>query len=508
MPSAARILLVDDDPNLLTGFGRLLRMQGYDVATAADGDQALAAMDAPAYDLALVDYDLPDTNGAELTVRLLEVDPNLFVIGFTGKGDGSIGFEMLQAGARQYIEKGTVARPEQSLFRTIREFVHLSRAERAEEQDDEDEVIANPHIRKGLATLLSKSAAMLKFKRDLIDVAETGPRVVLLIGESGVGKSHAARALHAAWGRGQDRVVEVNCAALNRERIGPILFGTEKGTFTAVDTKRGALAEAGQGTLFLDEFGLLDGEVQAQLLTLLQEWTYNRVGSVKQESYAGRIICATNEDLAQAVEDRTFRKDLYYRINAFTLRVPPLRERPEDIALLAYRFLDRYSKEYRRPVRHIPQETLALLQTHSWRQNNVRELENVISSAVARCRRRYLEPRYLRFEPAHDPIEPAAQRGGTAAPSAHATGAPPPGDGFSEWMDLPYSEAKAQLIAGFTRKYCLHQLRRASGNKTLAAEHAGMQRPNFYKLLSKYKVDTSKLGDRDLDGGRGRDDDD
>lgn len=499
MPSSARILLVDDDPNLLSVFGRLLRMQGYTVETAADGEQALAAMDAPAYDLALVDYDLPDTNGAELTVRLLEADPNLFVLGFTGNGDGSIGFQMLQSGARQYLEKGAVERPDQSLYRAIREFVHISRAERAEEQDDDDDVIANPHIRKGLSTLLSKSPAMNEFKRDLIDIAEAGPRVVLLLGESGVGKSHAARALHAAWGRDRDRVVEVNCAALNRERIGPILFGTEKGTFTSVETKRGALAEAGQGTLFLDEFGLLDGEVQAQLLTLLQEWTYNRVGSVKQERYEGRMICATNEDLAEAVRERTFRKDLYYRINRFTLRVPALRERPEDIALLAYRFLDRYSKEYRRPVRHIPQETLALLQTHSWRQNNVRELENVISSAVARCRRRYLEPRYLRFEAGHDPIEPAARAVSAAARSA-APG--PRGDAdFGPLLGLTYSEAKATLINGFSQTYCLHQLSRANGNKTLAAEYAGMQRPNFYKLLAKYDVDTSRLGDRHLDGG-------
>lgn len=497
MPSAARILLVDDDPRLLSSLGRLLRMQGYAVATAADGAAALLAMDAPAYDLALVDYDLPDTNGAELTLRLLEIDPNLFVIGFTGHGDGSIGFEMLQSGARQYLEKAAVTQPDQSLFHTIREFVHISREERAEEHDEDDEINADPHIRKGLSTLLSKSPAMTDFKRDLIVVAEARPRVVLLLGESGVGKSHAARALHAAWGRDRDRVVEVNCAALNRERIGPILFGTEKGTFTSVDTKRGALAEAGQGTLFLDEFGLLDGEVQAQLLTLLQEWTYNRVGSVKQEAFEGRIICATNEDLAEAVTARTFRKDLYYRINRFTLRVPALRERPEDVALLAYRFLDRYSKEYGRPVRHIPQETLALLQSHSWRQNNVRELENVISSAVARCRRRYLEPRYLRFEPAHDPVEPAARAVGSVP-------APPRNDAdFDALMDEPYSEAKSRLITRFTRAYCLHQLSRSSGNKTLAAEHAGMQRPNFYKLLAKYDVDTSRLADRDLQGGKG-----
>jgi DNA-binding NtrC family response regulator len=494
MPSAARILLVDDDLTLLNSFGRILRMQGYDVVTAPDGEGALRAADGPPYDLALVDYELPDMNGAELTTRLVELDPNLFVIGFTGKGDGSIGFEMLQSGARQYIEKGSMARPDQALFRTIREFVHISRAERAEEQDDEDEVNADPYIRKGLSTLLGKSQAMADFKRDLIDIAEAGPRVVLLLGESGVGKSHAARALHAAWGRSRDRVVEVNCAALNRERIGPILFGTEKGSFTSVETKRGALGEAGRGTLFLDEFGLLDGEVQAQLLTLLQEWTYSRVGSVKTESYEGRIICATNEDLAGAVKERTFRKDLYYRINRFTLRVPALRERPEDIALLAYRFLDRYSKEYGRPVRHIPQETLRLLQTHSWRQNNVRELENVISSAVARCRRRYLEPRYLRFEQGHDPVGPEAD--------------PPAGGGgglergFSELFDGPYTPAKAELVKRFTQEYCLHQLARANGNKTLAAEYSGMQRPNFYKLLSKYEVDTSRLDDRDLRGGK------
>lgn len=496
MPSAARILLVDDDARVLSSFGRILRMQGYEVDTAADGAQALAAADGPPYDLALVDYDLPDTNGAELTTQLVELDPSLFVIGFTGQIHGSIGFEMLQAGARQYIEKQVVTQPDRSLFRTIREFVHISRVERAEVHDDDEEINADPHIRKGLSTLLGKSQAMAEFRRDLIDIAEAGPRVVLLLGESGVGKSHAARALHAAWGRSQDRVVEVNCAALNAERIGPILFGTEKGRFTSVETKRGALAEAGRGTLFLDEFGLLDGEVQAQLLTLLQEWTYTRVGSVKTEHYEGRIICATNEDLGEAVKARTFRKDLFYRINRFTLRVPALRERPEDVALLAYRFLDRYSKEYGRNVRHIPQETLHLLQTHSWRQNNVRELENVISSAVARCRKRYLEPRYLRFEPHHDPIE-ATDRAGGALADLGAGGAT-----FAALLEEPYSEAKAKLVRRFTQEYCLHQLARANGNKTLAAEYAGMQRPNFYKLLSKYEVDTSRLRDRDLRGGK------
>ena len=214
--------------------------------------------------------------------------------------------------------------------------------------------------------------------------------------------------------------------------------------------------------------------------------------------FEGRIICATNEDLAEAVKGRTFRKDLFFRINRFTLRVPALRERPEDVALLAYRFLDRYSKEYGRPVRHIPQETLERLQTHSWRQNNVRELENVISSAVARCRRRYLEPRYLRFEPAHDPIELGAP-GRTTATSARslATGPAP----YAPLMDTPYSAAKSLLVAEFTQAYCQHQLARANGNKTLAAEHAGMQRPNFYKLLSKYDVDTSRLRDRNPGGG-------
>ena len=497
MPGAARILLVDDDPRLLASLGRLLRMRGLDVTTADTGSAAIAALDGPAFDIALVDYGLPDMTGAELTRRVLDLDPALFVIGFTGQGDGAIGFEMLQAGARQYLEKGSAGSNGNDLLRSIPEFVELSQAERADERGADASGGADPWLRKGLGSLLGKSSSMRSFKNDLANIAEAGPRVVLLVGESGVGKSHVARALHGAWARSRDRLVEVNCAALNRERIGPLLFGTEGGTFTSVETKKGAVAAAGRGTLFLDEFGLLEPSVQAQLLTLMQEWRFTAVGAVKEQTFDGRIICATNENLDDAVQEQRFRKDLYFRINRFTLRVPPLRERRADIPLLAYWFLDRYSREFNRPVRHIPDASLDLLCRHSWRQNNVRELENVISSAVARCRRRYLEPRYLRFEGGHDAVSPppASRTAGTAATVPASTE-----DAFPALLALPYREAKASLLQAFTEQYCRHQLERAGGNRTHAARLAGMQRPNFYKLLARYDIHpdteaTSSTGD-------------
>jgi DNA-binding NtrC family response regulator len=540
MTKRARILLIDDDEMFLRSVSRSLANQGYDVVTAANGRSGLARMREGMVDLALVDWHLPDMNGAQVVVALRLIDKTVGLIAITGDATGNTGFQFLRAGANRYFSKRDIN--SQVFFDALSHQHRIVAKERSRATSGAVVTHLSPPLNNALAALVGQSAAMRELKANIGILASLGRlRQVLLTGESGVGKTLAARALHAARGDGDLPFVEQNCANLTTETIGPALFGTEAGVYSEVKENKGAFAAANGGTLFLDEIGTVPMGLQAQLLTVVQDRIYSKMGSPKTYRFKGLLIFATNEKLRERVNEQTFRRDLLFRINTHRLRIPPLRERLDDVPTLAYYFLDKYVKEYDRDVRHISAEAMELLCTHRYADNNVRELESIIDRAVSRGMHRYLEPEHLEFENSHDPVtedegaesaegaegtkppvtltaraaptasrsapagavtrvEPAAQPAAAAPPLRRphaASGAHP----YARFAAMPYSTAKDELLEEWTRGYCRHMLARSNGNKTLAAEYAGMARPNFLRLLRRYEVDTAGLTHQDLIGG-------
>jgi two-component system response regulator FlrC len=384
------ILVVDDDPGFRRLLETILTREGYQVHTAASVTEALQAGQKRAFDLVLTDLKLPDGDGTAVLRWWKENAPETPVIMITAFGTVSSAVEAMKLGAADYISKPLSSPDElRILVRKTLDVRSLEgRLELLREQEREF----------SCQSLIASDPAMAPVLQLIQRVAPTSA-TVLLIGESGVGKELIARCIHENSGRSRQVFVPVNCAALSPTLIESELFGHEKGAFTgAVDRHLGRFERAHGGTLFLDEIGELDANLQAKLLRVLQEKTFERVGGTRQITVDVRIIAATNRDLKRAVEEGKFREDLYYRISAFPIRIPPLRERPADILKLARFLLERSARSLgKAPPQLSPGAEQALL-AYGW-PGNVRELQNAMERAAILCDRT-VEPSDLPFEAA------------------------------------------------------------------------------------------------------------
>jgi two-component system response regulator HydG len=404
--SKTRILVVDDEATARNGLGKLLEQEGYLIDLAADGQEALTQITENPPALVISDLKMPNMDGMELLKQLHERSIEVPVVVATAFGEVSTAVAAMRAGAEDYLTKPidfdalllvverTLAREELKS-----EAENLRRQLRARDKE-------------GLEGLLGASQAMQRVYQMVRQVS--GARATVLItGESGTGKGEVARALHHLSPRAAAPFVSLHCAALAESLLESELFGHEKGAFTGADKRRiGRFEQADGGTLFLDEIGEIPPSTQIKLLRVLQERTFERVGGNETLKVDVRVVAATNKNLAEEVREHRFREDLYYRLNVVHIDMPPLRQRGNDVVLLAEHFLRRFSRENNRRIDGFSESARAKLVAHRW-PGNVRELENAIERAVVFTEGEQVEAEALPFDAA-----PATIEGGPRIPGA------------------------------------------------------------------------------------------
>jgi DNA-binding NtrC family response regulator len=373
VPVAGSVLIIDDEAAIRESLETLLELEGYGVESASTGEEGLARIGEQSFDLVLLDLALPDRHGMDLLSEIHLQDPGLSIIMVTAYGTVENAVKAMQAGAANFVQKPW---DNEKLLADVRAAVARHRAE-----EENVQLKRALKQRYNFENIVGKSEPMLKIF-DLVAQVAPSRSTVLLQGESGTGKELIAKAIHLNSPRRERPFVPVNTGSMPPDLLESILFGHVKGAFTsAVASKKGLFEIADRGTLFLDEIGTMTLDTQSKILRVLQDKKFMHLGGVHELQVDVRIIAATNVDLKQQVREGKFREDLFYRLNVITIDLPPLRQRKEDIPLLAAFFLNRYSEENERPTRRITPEALRPLLTYSW-PGNVRELENVIERAV------------------------------------------------------------------------------------------------------------------------------
>jgi len=368
-----RILLVEDRASLRQALSETLRRAGFDVAEAGEGKAAMALIEGGSYDLALFDLKMPVFSGLELLKASRARWPLAPVILLSAYGSVEVAVDAMKLGAADFLAKPVD--PDHLLMVVLR-CLDVGRRDRVQEA-----LVADLSRAPAFQQIVGGSEALRRAQNEALRIAATDT-TCLLLGETGSGKELFARAIHNASPRAKEPFVAVNCAAIPGTLLENELFGHEKGAYTgAHETRIGRFEFAHRGTIFLDEIGEMGTDLQAKLLRVLEEKTFTRVGGVRPITADVRIICATNRDLDELIERKAFRQDLYYRLSAFPIRVPPLRERREDIPILAEHFAAHFRRELGRADLELSPETLAFLKDQPW-PGNVRELMNRVERAA------------------------------------------------------------------------------------------------------------------------------
>lgn len=363
------VLIVDDYEVLRYSLAKVVKKQGYSVTTAASGKDAIEILQSTVIDLVFLDIGLPDVNGIQLIPTILETCNDVEIVILTGINDAKTAVEALRAGALDYIVK-----PFDLIeFKSVLNRILQARTNRNKANLEQAAI--------GLNAIIGDSPVMRKIKQTIKTAAEVDS-AVLISGETGTGKELVARAIHETKSGPAGVFVTIDCGTLSSALIESELFGHEKGAFTdARRDKKGLIEVAAGGTLFLDEIGNLPIDLQPKLLRLIEESTFRRVGGIKDIHVNIRIIAASNANLVENIANASFREDLYYRLNVIPIQLPALRERGNDVILLAEHFLQQFAMELKRPVQGFTQEGIARLQQHGW-AGNIRELRNTVEREV------------------------------------------------------------------------------------------------------------------------------
>jgi two-component system response regulator AtoC len=371
---AFRVALIDDDPIACREMKRTLQKDRYLLETFSDGESALKRMEQAPFDLIICDLKLPGENGLQILRKTKDFNPSTEFIIVTGHSSVDSAIEALQSGAFHYVTKPVKQAVLRALASKALEKVRLVK---------EKEVLKKALYEKGTQKeIIGHSSAMQEVFR-LIEKLSPLTCNVLIQGESGTGKELVARALHFKGPRREMPFVPFNCGGFTEDLIGNELFGHEKGAFTgAQNIKIGLLEAANRGTLFLDEIGEMPQSMQVKLLRFIQERSFLRVGGTRPVEVDVRIIAASNQNLSEAVREKKFREDLYYRLNVVLITIPPIRQRPDDIPVFLRHFLSKFSKTLGKEITGVDPEVLEILQSYPY-PGNVRELENIVERAVA-----------------------------------------------------------------------------------------------------------------------------
>ena len=402
MTRTMRVLVVDDEETIRIALSSWLTKEGYHVETAESGPTALAMMAHDDFDLYLLDIKMPGMDGIECLAEIKERQPDALAIMITAHGSIQTAVEAMKKGAGDYLCKPFD--PEE--LSLLMERVAVTKALRDENMALRDQLMECRTT--AFDGFVAQSKAMHEILAEISRIAPT-PSPVLITGETGVGKDLVARAVHAQSQNAHGPFVAINCGAQSESLLESELFGHERGAFTgAVKARRGRLEMADGGTLFLDEVGEITPQMQISLLRVLEDKVFIRVGGSQSLETHFRLVSATHRDLKELIKQNLFREDFYYRINVITLHIPPLRERPDDIPVLADFFIEKYAREMGKSIEGITQKGLNVLSAYPW-PGNVRELRNVVERAVVIARGRMIgaeEVSFLHSPPKTDPTAP------------------------------------------------------------------------------------------------------
>jgi len=457
MSTRGIIHIIDDEPIIHDVLGQLLTSEGYEVEASTSGEEALAKHSFQAFDLILLDLLMPGLDGIEVLKRIKRIDPQAMVIIITAYASVESAISAMKIGAFDYIQKP---------FKHDELLMTIDRALEHKRLRDENIRLKDELRQKfGFENIIGKSKAM-KNVFDLVKAAAPARSTILLQGESGTGKELVARAIHLHSERSEFPFIIVNSGSLPPDLLESHLFGHVKGAFTgAVALKIGLFEAADKGSIFFDEISSLNIETQAKLLRVLQEKEFMRLGGTKTIKVDVRIIAATNSDIEELIRQKAFRKDLFYRLNVIKIELPPLRDRKEDIPLLAKHFIDVYSRENKKEIEGISEDVFEILDEHNW-PGNVRELENLVERAVVLSKSRIitrssLPPFFLREE--------AADEGG-----------PDPLEGSLDFKE------RTQY---YQKKIILTALKKTRGVQKKAARMLGVKPTTLNEMIKRLEID-------------------
>ena len=461
--SGEKILVADDEPEWLARCKRFLQRSGYKVETAANGREAIDRYEVEHFDMVITDLQMPQMDGMEVLKWLKEHHPGTLVLMFTGYGTIQNAVNAMKQGAFDFITKPFS--PDQLLMSVERALEHhrLEAENQALQEQLED--------RFRFDNIIGQSVAMERVFTLIRKIADTQANV-LITGGSGTGKELVARSIHANSSRKKGSFVPLNCGGLPEHLVESELFGHEKGAFTgAVGSRAGLMEHASGGTFFLDEIGELPKHLQVKFLRVLEDRKIRRLGSNREVEVDIRLISATNRDLEEMVDGGDFREDLFYRVNTFVIRLPALRERFDDIPLLANHFLNVYASASDKKVQGISEDAVQLLGRHDW-PGNVRELQHVMERAVALASFDEIQIGDL---PEGLGLLPAGGRRGTAH------------------THLQFSEAKELATGEFERAYIEGVLAEENGHISHAAQRAGIHRRTLHRFLDRYGISAASF---------------
>ena len=454
MPEA-KILVIDDEKLLRWSLEQNLSKEGYTVITAEKGLEGLALFKEECPDITFLDIHLPDVSGVTILEGIKDINPSALVVMITAFGDIQTAVKTIKLGAYDFLEKPFNMDKLKILVQKALETVSLRK--------EVSQLKSHLYTKYGFDNIIGKSEEMQKVFDIIKKIARSDATTVLLQGESGTGKDLAAKVIHYQSKRYDKPFMEINCTALPETLIESELFGHEKGAFTdAKITKKGLFELADGGTIYLDEIGDMKPNTQAKLLKVLETKSFKRIGGTKDIEIDVRIIAATNKDLALEVKNGNFREDLYYRLKVIPVVMPPLRDRKDDILLLAKYFIDEFNKEFKKNVKGITKETEKCFLEYHW-PGNVRELKNVIERAMILESEEYILPEHLPIELTYKEI-PIQNIGGIDIKL------PPDG--------LDIEEVEKELIR--------QALDRTKGNQTKAARLLNLTRDTLRYRMQKF----------------------
>jgi len=453
-----RILVVDDEPIVCESCKRILDEEGYEVDVAFSGQEAFEKMKRDTYDIVITDLKMPGIDGMEVLKTFRSEYPETMVIMITGFSTVETAVEAMKLGAFDYIPKPFTPDEVSLVVKKAIERKSL--------------LLENIYLRSelqekyGFHNIVGKSKKMQEVYRTIVKVAPTD-RTVMIYGQTGTGKELVARAIHYNSPRKDKPFVPVDCAVLAENLLESELFGHVRGSFTgAVTTKPGLFEVAEGGTVFLDEIGNISLSIQAKLLRVLQEREFTPVGGTTPKKVDIRIIAATNKDLEKMIKEETFRDDLYYRLNIVPITLPGLKERQEDIPMLAMHFLNKYAEEMGKSIKGFTPAAMEKLVRYAW-PGNVRELENIIERTIVMIEGEMVQPEHLPL-----PLEKADAE--VQVPET------------SEELKEIKKQLREKAVEDVEKAFILRALERNHWNVTRAAEEVGMLRPNFQAMMRKY----------------------
>ncbi|MBI3932851.1 MAG: sigma-54-dependent Fis family transcriptional regulator [Acidobacteria bacterium] len=460
------ILIVDDETGVRTSLQGILGDEGYQADAVESGEACLAALEKGRYDLVLLDVWLPQMDGLTTLSRIRTLDPDLPVVVISGHGSIETAVKAVRMGAQDFVEKPLSLEKTLLVVRNALRQRKLEAENRALKQQVEHRWV-----------MVGESAGLRALRAEIAQAAPSNGRV-LIYGENGTGKELVARNIHVGSLRADGPFVEVNCAAIPEELIESELFGHTRGAFTgALTTKKGKFELADGGTLFLDEVGDMSLKTQAKVLRVLQEQKVEPVGGTSSITVDVRVIAATNKRLENEIRKAAFREDLYFRLNVIPFQVPPLRDRREDVPLLARHFIAELSAEYGKRPKDLAAEALDVLLAHHW-PGNVRELRNIIERLVIMTPGDRIEARHL----------PGGLLAGTPPGEPSASGGSPP-PLLGEFPSL------AAAREDFEKRYIWKKYQECGGNMSRTAEMLQVERSNLYRKMKAYGLLPARRGE-------------